>query len=153
MTSNFEYAIDEIGMNILTELQSDARATYSDIGKKVGLSSPAVADRVYKMEAAGIITGYHAAVDPRLFGYVLTAFVTLTTKSEKYPQIFALAERLGEVMECHHISGQESLILKLGAGSVSHLDELVREFSVFGETRTSIVLSTPVEKKTIKPFK
>ena len=153
MTVKFEYSVDEIGMNIIDALQTDARVTYSDIGRKVGLSSPAVAERVYKMEEAGIIKGYHADVAPEFLGHAVMAFVTLTTQSEKYPQIFKLASRLDEVMECHHISGQESLILKLGSGSVSHLDELVRQLSRFGETKTSIVLSTPVEKKKTRSLK
>lgn len=139
--------IDGIGFNIIRELQNNARATFSDIGRKVGLSPPAVAERVYKMEASGIIRGYHADVNPEVFGHQVLALISLTTRPERYPEIHAFAGQEKQVIECHHVSGQESFIFKAGSTSISHLDRLVEKLGNFGETRTTIVLSSPVEKK------
>ncbi|THB74567.1 MAG: Lrp/AsnC family transcriptional regulator [Desulfobacteraceae bacterium] len=144
--------VDDIGMNILAQLQKNARSTFSDIGRKVGLSSPAVAERVYKMEESGIISGYHARVDPKCMGQQILAFISLTTRSEKYQDIYDLARTHPQILECHHISGQESLILKIAATSIAHLDGMVETLGRFGETRTSIILSSPVQKHIHEPI-
>jgi Lrp/AsnC family leucine-responsive transcriptional regulator len=148
MTAKVESPVDSIGMKILWELQMNARSSFSRIGRKVGLSSPAVAERVYKMESAGIINGYHADINPQAFGQDVMAFVTLTNQPEKYQAIYAFAEKKGEIVECHHISGSESLILKIVTGSIGQLDTLIQKLSQFGETKTAVVLSSPVLKKT-----
>ena len=147
MNAKFESSVDTIGMNILRELQINARSSFSKIGRKVGLSSPAVAERVYKMEGAGIINGYHADINPGAFGLDIMAFITLTTQPEKYEKIYAFAEKQKEIVECHHISGNESLMLKVVSGSISQLNGMVEKLGKFGETKTSIVLSSPIRKK------
>ena len=147
MNAKFESLVDKIGMDILRELQMNARSGFSEIGRRVGLSSPAVADRVYKMEEAGIIRGYHAEINPGIFGRDIMAFITLTTRPENYPKIYAFAEKQSEILECHHISGNESLILKVVSGSIPQLNGLVEKLSRLGETKTSIVFSSPVQKK------
>lgn len=147
MNAKFESSVDKIGMNILRELQMNARSTFSEIGRRVGLSSPAVAERVYKMEETGIINGYHADINPSIFGQDIIAFITLTTQPEKYQKIYSFAEKQKEIVECHHISGNESLILKVVSGSISQLNSMVEKLSKFGETKTAIVLSSPVKKK------
>jgi Lrp/AsnC family transcriptional regulator, leucine-responsive regulatory protein len=147
MNAKFESPVDIIGMNILRELQINARSTFSQIGRKIGLSSPAVAERIYKMEAAGIIKGYHADISPDAFGMDLMAFITLTTQPEKYQKIYSFAEKQQEIVECHHISGNESLMLKVFAGSIVQLNTMIEKLSQFGETKTSIVLSSPIKKK------
>lgn len=148
MNAKVESPIDSIGVKILRELQMNARNSFSRIGRKVGLSSPAVAERVYKMESAGIISGYHADINPQAFGQDVMAFVTLTNQPEKYQVIYAFAEKEEEIVECHHISGNESLILKIVTGSVGQLNTMIEKLSQFGETKTSIVLSSPILKKT-----
>jgi Lrp/AsnC family transcriptional regulator, leucine-responsive regulatory protein len=145
--------IDEIGMNILQELQFNARSTFSEIGRKVGLSSPAVAERVYKMEKLGIINGYHADVNSDVFFHNITAFITITTQSKHYPTILTLAENNNQFIECHHISGDESLIIKVVSSSMPNLDKLVDKLSEFGETKTSIVLSSMMKKKVKESIK
>jgi Lrp/AsnC family leucine-responsive transcriptional regulator len=147
MNAKVESPVDSIGMKILRELQMNARISFSRIGRKVGLSSPAVAERVYKMESAGIIGGYHADINFQAFGQVVMAFVTLTNQPEKYQAIYAFAEKEEEVVECHHISGSESLILKIVTGSIGQLNTIIEKLSQFGETKTSIVLSSPILKK------
>jgi len=150
MNAKFKSSVDKIGMNILRELQKNARSTFSEIGRKVGLSSPAVAERVYKMEGAGIINGYHADINQNFLGQDIMAFITLTTQPEKYQKIYSFAEGQKEIIECHHISGDESLIIKVVSGSISQLNTLVEKLSKFGETKTSIVLSSPVKKRIIE---
>lgn len=146
MNDKFESSIDGIGMKIIQELQMNARSTYSEIGKQVGLSSPAVAERIYKMEASGIIRGYHADINPDIFGHNMTTFITLTTQPELYQKIYSFAENHKAIIECHHISGDASLIMKVVSGSISHLESMVEELSKFGETKSSIVLSSPIQK-------
>lgn len=147
MGVKFESSIDEIGIQILQTLQMNARSTFSEIGRRVGLSSPAVAERIYKMEESGIIKGYHADINPIVFGHHIMAFITVTTPPEKYPKIYAFAEKEKEIIECHHISGNESLIMKVASVSIAHLEGVVEKLSKFGQTKSMIVLSSPVHKK------
>ncbi len=150
MKAKFESSTDKIGMKILQELQINARTTYSEIGKKVGLSSPAVAERIYKMERSGIINGYHADINPNILGHNILAFITLTTQPEKYQKIYSFAENEKEIVECHHVSGNESLIMKVVSVSISHLENMVEKLSKFGETKSTIILSSPIKKKILE---
>lgn len=147
MNVKIQGVVDEISMKILRKLQINARSSFSKIGREVGLSSPAVAERIYKMEESGILNGYHADINPNTFGHNIMAFITLTTQPEKYPVIYSFAENENEIVECHHISGNESLILKVVSSSISSLEKMVEKLSRFGETKTSIILSSPVNKK------
>lgn len=147
MNPKVESPVDPMGVKILRELQMNARSSFSRIGRKVGLSSPAVAERVYKMESGGIIRGYHADINPQAFGQDVMAFVTLTNQPEKYQAIYTFAEKEEEIVECHHISGNDSLILKIVTGSIGQLNTMIEKLSRFGETKTAIVLSSPILKK------
>ena len=113
MDFGIERLLDRTGLNILRALQKNARLSFSELGRQVALSSPAVAERVRKMEAAGIISGYHARVEPEKVGLPIMAFILLKIRTEKYPDIFSLARRLSEILECHHVSGGESFIMKV----------------------------------------
>jgi Lrp/AsnC family transcriptional regulator, leucine-responsive regulatory protein len=146
MDIKFERVLDQIGLKILHELQMNARISFSEVGRRVGLSSPAVAERVKKMEEAGIICGYHIKVDYEKIGFPILAFVFLTTQSEKYKKLYTFAEDTLEIVECHCISGSESFILRVRTSSISKLDDLVEKLSEIGETKTSIVLSSPIKK-------
>lgn len=146
MDFKFERSLDHIGIKILHELQKNARIPFSEIGRRVGLSSPAVAERVRKMEGAGIICGYHVNVNHEKIGFPIVAFIFLTTQSEKYNKVYKFAENTSRIFECHCISGSESFILKTFSSSISQLDDLVEKLGVFGETKTSIVLSSPIKK-------
>ena len=146
MDPQVDKLLDRIGLNILAALQENARLPLAHIGDKVGLSSPAVAERVKKMEAAGIIKGYHAQIDPEAMGRSVAAFVELTTAARHYPAVKSLATDLPEVTSCHHVSGEASFILHVRVDAVADLEPLVARFSPLGQTRTAIVLSTPVDK-------
>jgi Lrp/AsnC family leucine-responsive transcriptional regulator len=146
MQITIERLLDRIGKNIITILQKNARITFSDLGRKVGLSTPAVTERVRKLEEAGVIVGYHAAVDPAKVGLPVTAFIHVTAPPQNYSRIKTLISGLEAVHECHHISGEESFILKAVVPSVSHLESLVDELSPYGRTKTAIVLSTHAKR-------
>ncbi len=152
MNTKSKSVVDKIGMKIIKELQINARSTFSQIGRKVGLSSPAVAERIYKMEESGIISGYHADINPTTFGHNIMAFITLTTQPNKYNEIYTFAEKQKEILECHHVSGNESLILKVVSGSISQLDSMVEKLTKYGKTKTLIVLSSPLQKKIVEPI-
>ncbi len=149
MDFKFETSLDKIGLNILKQLQANARISYSEIGRRVGLSSPAVAERIKRLEDIGIISGYHANVDYTKVGFPILAFVFLTSLSEKYNEVYNFIEQTSEIIECHCISGNESFIIKAYSRSVSQLDQILEKLSEFGETKTTIVLSSPIQKNFI----
>lgn len=141
MDFKIDRLMDELGGNILKELQANARISYSELGRKVGLSTPAVTERVRKLEEAGIIEGYHAKVKRQEPGS-LTAFIHLDAPAGVYGGIRDRAGQLDQVLECHHVSGEGAFILKVRVGNVADLEALVARFSPFGRTRTAIVLSS-----------
>ena len=149
MDFGFERLLDRTGLEILRALQENARLSLSELGRRVALSSPAVAERVRKMEAEGIISGYHARVEPEKVGLPVMAFILLKTRAEKYPDTISLARRLPEILECHHLSGDESFIMKVIVSSIPHLERLIEKLNTFGETSTLIVLSSPVDKQVL----
>ena len=144
-----EKLLDRIGLRILSVLQDNARMPLSRIAKKVGLSAPAVAERMRKLEEAGIITGYHAGIAPDAVGRSVCAFIHLTTDPKNYKAVIALAEKTPQITACHHISGDASFIIRVQLEDVPALESLVERLSPFGRTQTTIVLSTPVDKNTL----
>ena len=149
MDSRIEGLLDRTGLRILHALQVNARLTFSELGRQVALSPPAVAERVRKMEETGVISGYHARVEPDKVGLPIRAFITLRTRAEEYPRVTALVQHAPEILECHHVSGGESFIMKVVASSIPHLEALIEKLSPFGETSTLIVLSSSVVKQVI----
>jgi Lrp/AsnC family leucine-responsive transcriptional regulator len=141
--------LDRIGLKILSVLQDDARMPLSRIGATVGLSAPAVAERMRKLEESGVIRGYHAAVAPEAVGRRVCAFIQLTTESRNYAAVESLAREMDEIVSCHHISGAASFIIRVLADDLPDLESVVARLSPFGQTQTSIVLSTTVEKAAI----
>ncbi len=145
------FKFDRTGLELLRLLQVNARASFSALGRQLGLSAPAVAERVRKFEEAKFITGYHAEVNPIALGWTVCAFIRLTTTTDKYPRVLALAERLPQIRECHHVAGSEAFLIKVLAQSVAQLEEVITQLSPFGQTATSIVLSSPIVKHVIEP--
>ena len=151
MTLDSKKLLDGVGWNLLRELQTDARLSFAELGRRVGLSLPAVAERVRRMEEVGIITGYHAEVGLPEIGISVMAFIRITTTGDRYPSIIQLARDLPEVLECHHLTGTDSFILKVVTPVISDLEALITQLSTYGQTATSIVLSSPVTKRVIEP--
>lgn len=144
------YQMDETDWHILRELQIDARLSYAELGRRVGLSSPAVQERVRKMEDYGIITGYRVEIDLPKAGFPLSAFIRVgNLPSTDEVRVRELSHSMPEVMECHHITGQDCFLIKVAASSIPHLEQVISKFADFTHTVTTIVLSSPVEKRII----
>lgn len=141
-----ERLLDEAGLVILRALQDNARISFAELGRKVGLSGPAITDRVRKMEDAGIIMGYHAKVNPAKLGFEVTAYVRLRVSRENFQRVIALARDVREVRECHRASGEDDFLMKVIAPSREQLNRVFDQFRALGEIHVSVVLSTPVEK-------
>jgi Lrp/AsnC family transcriptional regulator, leucine-responsive regulatory protein len=142
--------LDEIDRKILLELQSDARTSYAELGRRVGLTTPAVIERVRKLEDAGVITGYRAEIDTAKIGLPITAFVRMSITGVDYSRIIEVAEQSNEVLECHRGTGGDSFIMKVAVASVQHLQEIIDKLTPYGITTTAIVLSSPVKRRVIE---
>ncbi|WP_281692000.1 Lrp/AsnC family transcriptional regulator [Cloacibacillus porcorum] len=144
--------LDDIGRQILRILQEDGRISFNELGRRVGLSSPAVAERVRRMEEAGIILGYRAVVDQSRVGYPIMAYIRLSIPVSFLAQADELAKAIPEVLECHHLTGSDGVI-KVVVSSVGHLEEVISQMGSCGMTTTAIVLSSPVVSRPIDPIK
>ena len=139
--------LDATNLRILKELQADARLTMAELGRRVSLSPPAVADRVQRLERAGVINGYHAAVDPKAIGYPIAAVVRVRPASRQLHKIPEVARELPEVVECYRITGDDCFFLKLHLHSIDDLEEILDRFVAHGQTTTSIIHSAPVANR------
>ena len=142
--------LDDIDQRILRELQEDARISYAELGRRVGLTTPAVIERVHKLEDAGIITGFRAEIDTAKVGLPITAFVRMSITGVDYSHIIEVAEESNEVLECHRGTGGDSFIMKIAVSSVEHLQEVIDRLTPYGITTTTIVLSSPVKRRVVE---
>ncbi len=137
-------ALDEVNIRILEELRRDPRLTMSALGRRIGMSAPAVTERVRRLEEAGIIRGYRLDLDAAALGLPLTAYIRIRPDPGQLPRVAELARSIPEVVECHRITGEDCFILKAHFPAIDQLDRLLDQFLVYGNTTTSIVQSTPV---------
>ena len=146
------FEMDPISWKILEALQQNARMTFAELGRKVGLSTPAVAERVHRLEEAGIITGYHAAVDPACLGMTVRVIVRLTIRGgdQQVSRAVAVIRELPEVTRCHRVTGDESFVMEANVVSIRHLEALIDKLGGVGATSTSTVLSSPVETRVVR---
>lgn len=145
--------LDDIDRQLLVALQADCKQPLSKLGEQVGLSAPAVMDRVRKLESAGVITGYHAAVDGRRLGLDITSFIGVSINYPKDIDHF-LRELAGrpEVLECHHVTGGHTLLLKVKTKNTASLERLIsrlRQVEGVTRTETMVVLSTAAEGSSV----
>jgi Lrp/AsnC family leucine-responsive transcriptional regulator len=141
--------LDPIDWRILEELQRDARLSSAELGRRVHLSAPAVAARVGRLEDAGVITGYRAEVSLSALGLDVMAFVRVRAESGVHHALLSALAARQEVLECHHVTGEDCFVVKVATGSLGHLEEVVAELARFGSTTTSIVFSTAVARRTL----
>jgi len=148
-TSPHFVELDTIAWKILENLQQDARMSFAELGRKVGLSTPAVAERVRRLEEAGVITGYHATVDISKLGVPIHVLMRLTIPGGdlQIGRTVTAIKELPEITRCHRITGDESFVIEAHLVSVRHLESLIDKLSAFGATATSTVLSSPVERR------
>lgn len=139
--------LDATDRRLLEELHRQPRAAYAELGRRVGLSPPAVAERVGRLEATGVITGYRTEIDPATVGLPMAAFVRVRPAPRQLPKVAQLARDTPAVSECHRITGEDCFLLKVHAGSLPELEEVLDAFLVFGQTTSSLVVSTPVEPR------
>ncbi len=142
--------LDELGRNLLLALQEDARLSYAELGRRIGLSPAATAERLRRMEEAGIITGYRVEIDREALGLPVLAIVRMSCDGAKYRPFLKFVKGMENVMECHHVTGGDAFILKVVAGSVGELGKLVEKLLDFGVPTTSIVFSSVVEGRKLK---
>jgi Lrp/AsnC family leucine-responsive transcriptional regulator len=145
--ANENQLLDEINRRLLQELQSDARVTMAELGRRINLSAPAVAERVQRLERAGVITGYRAEVDPKAIGFPIAAVVRIRPTTRQLQKIPELAREMPEVVDCYRITGEDCFFVKLHLRSMDDLEEILDRFIVLGQTTTSIVHSTPVASR------
>jgi Lrp/AsnC family leucine-responsive transcriptional regulator len=135
---------DRRNAEIVRLLQGDARASISELARRVRMSAPAVKERVQRMEEAGIIRGYRLELDPAALGLPITIYVRVRPMPGKLPKIAELAQALPQVVECHRITGEDCFIMKIHLDALENLDRILDRFLAFGQTTTSIVQSSPV---------
>jgi Lrp/AsnC family leucine-responsive transcriptional regulator len=136
--------LDDTNRRLLAELQGNARLTLAELGRRVGLSSPAVAERLQRLERDGVIAGYRTEIDPRAVGYSLTVVIRIRPAPRELQKVAELARSTPEVVECHRITGEDCYFMKAHVRDVQHLEEVIDLFVAFGQTTTSIVQSSPV---------
>ncbi|MFC0599419.1 Lrp/AsnC family transcriptional regulator [Streptomyces palmae] len=145
---------DAVDRRLLALVQEEGRITLSELGRRVNLSPAAVSDRLRRLETSGIITGYGAQVSPARLGYALQAFVRVDPHAGytlRHPRTLELIARQ-EILEVHHVVGEDCWILKVGVADTGHLEEVLAQVTVLGSTTTSVVLSSPVARRTLLPL-
>jgi Lrp/AsnC family transcriptional regulator, leucine-responsive regulatory protein len=151
MHEDISKLLDLIGRKILTELQENGRIPFTELGRRVGLSTPAVMDRVRRLEDAGVIAGYRAEVDCGKMGYPISAFIGVNVAGDFLPRMSKLARSIPEILECHRVTGSDSFIMKVIAGSVEELEKTIDRLTPYVATTTSLVLSSLVTRRSIEP--
>lgn len=142
--------VDRINWEILEALQHNARQSFSEIGRKVGLSSPAVAERVKKMEDAGVIKGYRVQVSYLKTGHQLKAIITLRAFMGRLKPFLEKVKEFREVINCYRITGNENIIMEVVLYDQAHLEEFIDKLITYGETKTHIILSNVIEQAPVK---
>ena len=146
-------SIDSLNWKILKCLQDNARQSNVAIGKQVGISSPAVSERIKKMEDAGIIHGYHTSVSPFEAGYRLKAIITLRAFMGMLKPFLEKVKTYDEVINCYRITGNENIVMEVILKNQKHLEQFIDQLIIYGETKTQIVLSHVVKYNNVKPSK
>ena len=143
--------LDSVNRRILRVLSEAPRLGTSELGRRVGMSAPAVRERVARLEEAGIIRGYRLDVDPTAIGLPVAAWVRIRPGPGQLPKIAELADRSPEVSECHRISGEDCFLLKVHGQTIEALEDVFDKFLVHGQTSSSFIVATPVAPRTVLP--
>ncbi len=151
MTGLVHPSIDDIDCEILAELQANARIAFAELGRRVGLSTPAVIERVHRLEESQVILGYRTLIDPAKVGLPVRAFVHVTVAGDKLAKFAAVVRNLPEVLECHRVTGAESFIVQVAVRDVRHMEEVIDSMMPYVSTNTSMVLASPVPWNSILP--
>jgi Lrp/AsnC family transcriptional regulator, leucine-responsive regulatory protein len=142
-----EGLLDDVNRRILTELLGNSRLPMAELARRIGMSAPAVTERVQRLERAGVIAGYQLELDPAAVGLPVTAFARIKPMPGSLPKIAELAATLPEVTECYRITGEDCFLIKLHAPAIDQLEATLDRFLAYGNTTTSVVVSTPVPRR------
>lgn len=151
MPANPPFIVDSVDRALLAELQRDGRQSLAELARTVHMSGSAVAERVRRLEEAGVIAGYRALVDPERLGYGILAFLRLRYPSSVYGPLHELLAETPEVVEAHHVTGDDCFILKVVATSMRHLEQVSGKIGTLGSVTTSVSYSSPFPTRTIVP--
>ncbi len=141
--------LDAVNRLLLTELHADPRVSMSALARRVGMSAPAVAERIQRMQRDKIIVGFRMEVDPAALGLPVAAYVRVRPTAGQLPRIAALAADLPQVTECHRITGEDCFLIKIHARAIEDLEQTLDRFLVHGQTISSIVVSSPVPPRAL----
>jgi Lrp/AsnC family leucine-responsive transcriptional regulator len=139
--------LDDYGRKLLGELRRDTRASFADLGRRIGLSASATAERLRRMEDTGIIRGYTVEIDREALGLPILAIVRMTCDGPRYHPFLKFVKELPEVQECHHVTGGDAFFLQVTAASIVELERVIERLLPYGIPTTSIVLSSPVARR------
>lgn len=142
-------ALDRTDWRLLAELQRDGRASYAELARAVAMSASAVAERIRRLEEAGVIAGYQATVNPERVGLTVMAFVRVRYPTGNYRPFHAMLDSTPEIVEAHHVTGEDCFILKVLARSMRHLEEVTGRIAGLGPVTTSVVYSSPLSTRSI----
>jgi Lrp/AsnC family leucine-responsive transcriptional regulator len=141
--------LDATGRKLLSSLQENARLSYAELGRRIGLSPAATAERLKRLEEAGVITGYRVEIDREALGLPILAIIRMSCDGARYRPFLKAVKGFQNVVECHHVAGGDAFILKVVAHSVEELEGLVEKFLEHGVPTTSVVFSSPVVRRSL----
>lgn len=144
-------AWDATDQAIIAALQADGRLSMTDLAERVSMSASAVTERVRRLEQRGVIAGYTAVVPPAAVGHAILAFVRLRYPTTKYEPFYELIERTPEILEVHHVTGEDCFIIKVAAPSMAELEDTTARIGQLGAITTNIVYSSPLPRRAVTP--
>ena len=144
MATNLRPTLDATNLRLLAELQDDARLSLAELGRRVGLSSPAVSERLRGLERTGVIRGYRADIDPRALGYALGVVIRIRPAPRELRKVADVARDTPEIVQCDRVTGEDCYVMRAHVRDVEHLEEVIDRFAIYGQTTSSIVQSSPV---------
>lgn len=146
-----ENPLDETDWKLLRELQADARLSYSELARRASLSPPAATERIRRLEEREVVSGYRAVINLERVGFPLLAFVRLKYPSGNYAPLEKTLDEVSEILECHHVTGEDCFIFKVAASSMGHLEQITGRLASLGAITTSVVYSTPLPGRAVEP--
>lgn len=144
---NTPEALDPVNVRLLRALSEDPRLSMSALARKVAMSAPAVTERVQRLEQAGVIRGYRLDVDPAAIGLPVSAWVRVRPGPGQLPKVAELARETPEVVECHRVTGEDCFLLRIHVPAIDQLEAVLDRFLLYGQTTSSLIVSSPVEPR------
>lgn len=152
MTVSDPAGVDQVDAAIILELQRDGRASIAEVARRISMSHSATAERIRRLEETGVITGYGARIDPEKLGYTITAFLRLRYPSSSYGPLHRVLDETPEVIEAHHVTGDDCFVMKVVATSMRHLEQVSGRIGALGSVTTSVAYSSTVTGRPLTPI-